>query len=246
MFYANMSQGQEILNSTLNYALVLIFYVIILKMKNFWNTIMFDKIENILADMKKAKTSQSSEFDNLVIHLEKYKARIARYNCQKWFIVIALCSIELLLVLLQIGFILLPYGQSTGVRISISALGIILFIFDLYFCQLYAKLVYRFVNIMWPNSILTRAFLISILAVYIIMMLMRAISEDLIKMGSYLLEKYVRGGQSGFNYFCTNQGATAVEAQKTFKVVQSVFPNFVALNIILIFFFFGIKPIEII
>jgi hypothetical protein len=70
----NLDRTRYILNNNFNFVMVLIFYIIILKMKNFWNTIMFDKIENILKDMKKSKSVHHSqaEFDNLVAHLEIY------------------------------------------------------------------------------------------------------------------------------------------------------------------------------
>jgi len=48
----------------------MIFYGIILKMNNFWNSIMFDKIDSILSDMKKRNYKEELEDEiNLMQYL---------------------------------------------------------------------------------------------------------------------------------------------------------------------------------
>ena len=77
----------------------MIFYVIILKMNNFWNNIMFDKIDTILSDMKNRNYKDQDQIDNLVQHLEIYQKKIDSYPTHKNFVLIALCVMDFFLIL---------------------------------------------------------------------------------------------------------------------------------------------------
>jgi hypothetical protein len=49
-----------------------------------------------------------------------------------------------------------------------------------------------------------------------------------------------------FEYMCGMQGSWQLTLLKWLKIVENIFPNLIAFNILIIFYIFGVIPIEVI
>ena len=78
------------------------------------------------------------------------------------------------------------------------------------------------------------------------MMIIHALGNDIVKMGSYIIQILTRKDIEYFEYMCNMHNSWQLSFLKWLKIIENVFPNFIAFNIILIFFIFGSKPIDVI
>ena len=74
--------------------------------------------------------------------------------------------------------------------------------FDFYFCQLYTRLFIQYVNIMWPEDKHTRIIWYTVLIFFISTMIIHALGNDLVKMGSYFIKIITLKDEEYFEYMC--------------------------------------------
>lgn len=78
-------------------------------------------------------------------------------------------------------------------------------------------------------------------------MIFHAIGYDFVKIGSYLLQIITRKEDQYFKYMCGKYMHNwEFITYNVVKIIENVFPNLIAFNIIFIFYIFGVKPIEVI
>lgn len=77
-------------------------------------------------------------------------------------------------------------------------------------------------------------------------MIIYSIGNNFVKMGSFFIQLLSHSDDNFFDYMCLNFDHLDVIAFKWIKIIENIFPFFIAFNILLTFYIFGINPIDVI